>query len=207
MELVIVSSSRMKIRHLKECIRSIDPTIQVRSFLEFAELQLLQDKEFQDLAEQAMQKALYGVQKTGLPCIADETLLVVSSLDSQKSAFTKKGQWEISDHLLPDTKALLKDLKGKEGLDRSCYLESALALALPGDPPAVYHALTRQEGAIADNERGASTCDFDSLFLKHDYNKTLSELPEATRIRISHRRKGLEKLLLYFEKFKTFSEQ
>jgi len=195
----------MKIRHLKECIKNISPTVSVRSFLEFSELTLLQDNEFHDLTEYAMQKVLYGVQKTGLPCLSDETLLVIPSLDTQKTAFSKKRQWTLSEQLLPDTQTLLKTLQGKEGLERSCYLETALALALPGNPPVMYHALVRQEGSLAEQERGAGNFDFDSIFLKHDYNKTFSELPEATRIRISHRRKGLEKLLPHFERFKTLA--
>ena len=203
MELIIVSSNRAKIRHIRECIKCISPTMHVRSFLEFAEMAFLQDNEFCELKEQAIQKALYGVQKTGLPCIADETILVISSLDTQKSAFKKKQHWALSNNLLPDIRSIIQSLQGKEGLERSCYLETALALVLPGNPPTVHHILVRQEGSLAEKELGACNFDFDSLFLKHDYNKTLSELPESTRIRISHRRKGLEKLLPFFERYKN----
>lgn len=200
MELVIVASNRSKIRHLKECIKSLAPSLAVRSFLEFFPLHMIQDGDVFDLSEHAMQKALYGLEKTGLPCLADESLLVIPSLWSHKEAFHKKRKGLLSDRLLPDTKFLLKELQGKEGLERDCYVESALALALPGKPPAVYHSLVRQEGSMADKEKGSGDLDFDSLFLKHEYNKTLSELAESTRIRISHRRKGLQKLIPFVER-------
>ena len=198
---VIVSSNRSKIRHLKECIKSLFPTIVVRSFLEFSEVAILQDNDFHDLSEYAMKKALYGVQKTNLPSLADETLLVVPAIETHKEAFLKKQKSALAHTLLPDAKSLLKSMKEKDGLERTCYLESALALALPGNPPEVHHTIVRQEGSLAEEERGGGTFDFDSLFLKHDYKKTLSEMPESMLVRISHRRKGLEKLIPFYERF------
>lgn len=200
MELVIVSANRRKTWHLKECIKSLAPSLSIRSFLEFSPLHLLQDGDVLDLSEHAMQKALFGFKKTGLPCLADESLLVIPALWSHKEAFQEKRKRFLSNQLLPDTKSVVKALEGKEGLERVCYIESALALVLPGHSPVVHHALVRQEGPLADVEKGAGDFDFDSLFLKHDYNKTLSELSDSTRIRISHRRKGLQKLIPFVER-------
>lgn len=219
MEIVIASANRAKIRHIRECIKSISSTVQTRSFVECihaspSKKEVLETKDAQpnrpvdfplsSMVEKdspfaaahslAIEKALHGLHMTGLPCLADETLLIVPALGSIETAFHQKDLWKQSKQLLPDTKSLLQSLQGKKELDRFCYLETVLVLALPGTSPTIQTVHVRQEGSLAEEERGSASFDFGSLFIKHEYNKTLSELPEATLTRISHRRKGLEKL-------------
>ena len=141
------------------------------------------------------------MQQLTLPCLADETLLIVPALGMEKPALEQKRSHAHSGKMLPNTKALLQALQGKEGLQRAAYLETTLTLALPSQEPELHHTTTRQEGYISEEERGAAHFDFGSVFMKHDYNKTLSELSETTQIRISHRSKGLERLLALFEKW------
>lgn len=202
MELVIVSSNRAKYLHIRDCIKNIRPQIDIRCSLEFSYAPMPCDDEANfSLEEIATKKALYVMQQLQMPCLADETLLIVPSLGMNEASLSNKRSHENSGKLLPDTKTLLKALEGKEGFNRSAYLETALSLALPAQEPALYHSIARQEGYISKQEKGASQFDFGSVFIKHDYNKTMSELAGSTQIRISHRRKVLEKILSHFEKW------
>ena len=54
---------------------------------------------------------------------------------------------------------------------------------------------SRAEGLIAEEERGKITFEFDTIFIKYDYSKTIGELPPSVKSRVSHRRKAFEKIL------------
>jgi len=58
----------------------------------------------------------------------------------------------------------------------------------------ITHSSARMEGTIAYEEEGPANSDFASVFLKHEYSKTLAQLPQSVLARISHRRKACEKL-------------
>ncbi len=78
-------------------------------------------------------------------------------------------------------------------LDRAATISSFFAFSSPNG----IHtgtAVSRMEGYVAEQERGRRTFEYGSLFIKHEYSKTLSELPESVLMRISHRRKGIERL-------------
>lgn len=200
--LVIVSSNRAKYLHIRDCIKSIRPNIDLRCSLEFTYPPMPEAEEpSTSLEEIAKKKALHVMLHLSLPCLADETLLVIPSLGMNEEAFSHKKSHATSGKMLPDTKKLLHTLEGREGLNRSAYLETALALALPKAEPELLCAISRQEGCIAEQEKGSAQFDFGSVFMKHEYNKTLSELPATTQIRISHRTKALEKLLAHLEKW------
>ena len=48
-------------------------------------------------------------------------------------------------------------------------------------------------------DKGGSGFGYDSLFVKHGYNKSFAELGESIKNRVSHRRKALDKLTLSLE--------
>ena len=84
----------------------------------------------------------------------------------------------------------------KEG-ERDAYLECAIAIASPHELKRVVTA--RTEGRLAEVERGKIMFEFDTIFIKHDYSKTIGELAPSIRARISHRRKAVERLLPLIE--------
>ena len=192
MDLVLASMNPSKIRELRVILEELLPTVSIRSLVDFPafhfEVQLEESFE-----KNAIQKAVYASKALGLPCIADESGLVVPFLGDCKESFRRKGLQDPS-KLLPDTKQLLADLQTVEEVDRSAFLECALAFASPAG--LVKAALARMEGTIAIKEQGPASFDFASVFIKYDYRKTLAQLTESTYLRISHRRKACEKLLL-----------
>jgi XTP/dITP diphosphohydrolase len=87
---------------------------------------------------------------------------------------------------------LLTQLQGKHGHERSAYFECCLALASP--EKLIKCVSGTCDGMILTEERGRNGFGYDSLFVKHDYDKTFAEVDEVTKNRISHRRKAFEKL-------------
>ena len=92
---------------------------------------------------------------------------------------------------------LLKDMADLDHDKRAAYFECVLAVAIPGGDVKCVHGIL--EGTITDKERGGSGFGYDPLFLKYEYSKTLSELDEGVKNRISHRRRALDKLEHYLE--------
>ncbi|HLB52283.1 MAG TPA: non-canonical purine NTP pyrophosphatase, partial [Chlamydiales bacterium] len=79
----------------------------------------------------------------------------------------------------------------------NAYFECAIALASPQGLQKVTSGTC--EGTLQIKERGGGGFGYDPLFIKHGYSKTFAELDEATKNRISHRRKALDKMLLQLE--------
>ena len=90
-------------------------------------------------------------------------------------------------------KKLLEEMNGKRELERSAYYECSLALAGPDGMKKTVRGIC--EGIIIEDERGRNGFGYDSLFMKHDYDKTFAELEESVKNRISHRMKAVEKIL------------
>jgi len=88
-------------------------------------------------------------------------------------------------------------MNGMEGLERSAYFECCLALA--GSKGLMKTVTGTCEGMIAGKEKGRNGFGYDAVFIKHDYDKTFSELDEQTKNRISHRRKAFDKLISLLE--------
>ena len=191
MDLIIASTNPSKIRELRTALEELLPTVSIRSLIDFPEFHFeLQSKDA--FEENAIQKALFAANHLHAPCIADDSGLVIPFLGDITESFRRK-RLQAPDKRLPNTKQLLADLASVEEADRTAFLECALAFATPeGD---VKTASARMEGMIATNEQGPSSFDFASVFIKHEYRKTLAQLPESAYIRISHRRKACEKLL------------
>jgi XTP/dITP diphosphohydrolase len=140
----------------------------------------------------AAAKAVSFANFLQLPVIADDSGLVVPVLGDHSESFRRKMQRE-QGKKLPDTKKLLSDLRDKSELERGAFLECALAFALP-KIGCVKVVSARIEGTIALQEHGPASFDFASVFMKHEYSKTLAEIPPAALSRISHRRRACEML-------------
>ena len=145
----------------------------------------------QSFEENARAKALCAATTLKAPCIADESGLVIPFLGDYQESFRRK-QLQPAGKRLPNTKQILADLKNVEEVNRTAFLECVIAFATPEG--LIKTACARMEGMIAASEHGPASFDFSSIFVKHEYSKTLAELPEAAYARISHRRKACEKL-------------
>ena len=82
-------------------------------------------------------------------------------------------------------------------LERAAYYECCLALVSPDGYERCFSGIC--EGQILTEERGRHGFGYDSLFQKHDYEKSFGEIDESTKNRISHRRKAFDKLVTALE--------
>lgn len=210
MDLVIATRNSSKLRELRAVFEELLPDVVIGSLVDIRsshpetterheplgveddETAVYNDHTYQSGFEAtAAAKAMEAARVFGVPAIADESGLVIPLFGGWQESYRRK-QLQPAGKRLPNTRQILEDLQNADEADRGAFLECAIAFAVPLGAVKVVSA--RMEGVIAQRERGPASFDFSSIFIKHEYSKTLAELPESVFARISHRRKACEKM-------------
>lgn len=195
MEIVLATENLHKVREFREMLRNL-PGWDVLSLRDFPEYTLPSPPEGSSFEESASFKAKHAAHTLHRWVLADDSGLVVPALGGAPGTQSRTYAGEDATDR-ENMEKLLQELNGKQDLDRSAYLQCCLALA---DSSGVQKAVTGYcEGEIVEQPRGSNGFGYDALFRKYDYDKTLAELDENIKIRISHRRKAFDKILLFLE--------
>jgi len=198
MEIVIASRNLGKIREFRTMLDGIDG-LDIDSLLAYPEFPSPEETG-ETFEENATIKAAAAAEALNQIVLADDSGLVVPALRgepgvrSARYAGDEATDWE-------NNQKLLKALEGKEDLDRQAYYECVLVLASPDGVMKVTRG--HCEGTIQTAERGRNGFGYDSVFAKHDYDKTFGELSDDVKNRISHRRKALDSMRAYIEALVT----
>jgi XTP/dITP diphosphohydrolase len=142
-------------------------------------------------AENARLKALSYSEDTDLPVLADDSGLEVFSLDSkpgiESARYAGPGASD------SDRVRKLLAVLGRAGRARAARFVCALAMAQWG--VLVLEAEGECRGEIAQEPRGDNGFGYDPIFLVPELGRTLAELDEKVKNRISHRARAVEALL------------
>lgn len=194
MEIVIATRNMHKVREFREMLKVL-PSVDVLSLHDFPHYQL---PSFQlgSFEECAVAKATHAATALQRFILADDSGLVIPTLGGAPGPASRTyAGVDATDS--DNCKKVLQQLVDKTDLDRAAYLTCTLAFA---DAEGVKKTVTGTcEGEITEAEHGRQGYGYDAIFRKHDYDRTFSELDENIRVRISHRRKALDKLVIYIE--------
>ena len=194
MQLVIASRNVHKIRELRQMLKPYK-TLDILSLLDFPNyIPLPEDKS--SLEANAIQKAVHAAKTLSRWTLADDTGLIVPALQGAPGAYTARYAGPHATDS-DNRKKLLLDLKEIQDPHRQAYFECWLAVAAPEGLKKCVRGVC--EGNILTEEKGGKGFGYDSLFVKHEYGKSFSELEESLKNRISHRRKALDKLHLFLD--------
>lgn len=141
------------------------------------------------LEENARLKALSIARATGLPTLAEDSGLEVVALGGAPGVRSARFAGEGKDYR-ENNRKLLALLAGVE--DRRARFRTVAALALPDGR--VWLAEGVLWGEIATAPRGSHGFGYDPLFVPQGGDRTLAELSQLEKNRISHRRRALEAL-------------
>ena len=193
MELVLASSNVHKIRELREMLKSYKRLqhLDILSLLNFPDYKA-PPEDGATFKENVEIKALDAAKKLGKWVIADDSGLVIPALQGAPGVYSARYAGEEATDA-ENRQKLLKQMQGLQDIQRTGYFECWLSLASPEGIKKTVSGTC--EGLILEEEKGRNGFGYDPLFIKHDYDKTFSELDEQTKNKISHRRKALEKLL------------
>jgi XTP/dITP diphosphohydrolase len=189
MELIIASHNVHKIREFRAILKKMG-NFDLLSLIDFPHYTSLPETGT-TFEENAIAKAEHVAKSLGKWAIADDSGLVVPALQNAPGVFSRRYAGENATDK-DNRKKLLHEMSSLQDAHRQAYFECWIAIASPQG--VIKTAKGISEGVITEKERGSFGFGYDALFLKHEYGKTFAEIDEATKNRISHRRKALDKL-------------
>lgn len=142
----------------------------------------------------ALQKARYLFERTGLNCFADDTGLEVEALDGAPGVRSARYATDGHDSDANNT-LLLKNLEGKES--RKAQFRTAVALILDGKEY-LFEGVVK--GEIATSHSGHEGFGYDPLFMPEGESRTFAEMTMDEKGAISHRGRAVRSLVEFLRK-------
>jgi len=140
------------------------------------------------LEENALLKARAVAEVTGLPALGDDTGLEVAALDGRPGVRTARYAGESATYE-DNFRKLLDEMSGIES--REASFRTIVALVFPDGSEIV--ASGQLDGVIATEARGSFGFGYDPVF--EVAGKTLGEIPEDEKNKMSHRARALRSLI------------
>lgn len=145
-------------------------------------------------AENARKKAETVADLTGLPCLADDSGLVVEALDGQPGVHSARYAGPRAEDA-ENNRQLLEELTGVPANRRQAAFVCVMALSCPGESTRLFEGRVR--GRILTTPRGQGGFGYDPLFWVEEQQRTMAELPLEIKNRISHRGQALRRVLAH----------
>lgn len=191
MELVFATNNKHKIREITDLL---DDNFRI---LGLADLNITEDipEEAETLEENALFKARYVHERSGLNVFADDTGLEVTALGGAPGVYSARyaGEGKSFDD---NIEKLLGAMQGAD--ERSARFRTVIALILDGSE---YLFEGTVEGEITRDRRGTGGFGYDPIFLASGHDRTFAEIPLSEKNTISHRARAMRKLLEFLREY------
>lgn len=189
MELLFATNNKHKINEIRDLL---DNNFKI---LGLADVNITEDipEDAETLAENALFKARFVHDRTGLNVFADDTGLEVEALGGAPGVYSARyaGEGRSFDD---NINKLLEQMADAE--DRRARFRTVIALILEGNE---YLFEGTVEGVITSERRGNGGFGYDPVFLPDGYDLTFAEIPLSEKNRISHRARAMRKLLNFLK--------
>ena len=186
--IVLASRNEHKIIELRQTLEPLG--IELKSALDFSSLKEVEEDKL-TLEGNAIKKAQYVYEETGLPALADDTGLEVDALDGRPGVFSARYAGEEATYE-DNVQKLLAELAGVEPKDRKAQFRTVAAL-VSDEGTHTFEGVCH--GEILTEKRGAKGFGYDPVFQPEDYKETFAEMDPETKNKISHRGRAIQQLL------------
>lgn len=187
-ELLIATRNPGKAKEFEEMFSQ--KGYQIKTLLDYPEIEDVDETGF-TFKENALLKSETIAKELNTLVIADDSGLVVPALDGAPGVFSARYAGEEKNDQANNAK-LLAELGELEGEDRTAHFHCTLALSEPGRESLVVEG--NVEGVIVDIPRGDNGFGYDSLFYVPEKGKTMAELEQNEKNKLSHRYRALLEL-------------
>lgn len=141
----------------------------------------------------ALQKARYLHERTGMDCFADDTGLEVEALDGAPGVHSARFASDGHD-FEANNRLLLERLAGAE--NRRARFRTVIALLIGGEEH-LFEGIV--EGEIIDRETGDEGFGYDPLFRPDGFERTFAQMTTEEKNAISHRGRAVRRLAEYLK--------
>ncbi len=184
----LIATHNMKKR--EELHRILSP-LGINVFLDYEKGITLTDVEEtgETFEENAFLKARSGCKESGMPCIADDSGLMVDALGGRPGVYSARYMGEETPY--PEKMSyLVKELEGVSPDERTARFVSCAAVVFPDGRE--FAVTGTCEGKIGYEPVGSNGFGFDPIFMVGD--KSFAQLPADEKDAISHRGNSLRAL-------------
>ncbi len=186
--LLIATTNEGKVAELKRLLEGLD--LELSSLDQLEETPPPVEETGQTFAENALLKARYYFERTGIPTLADDSGLEVDALGGRPGIHSARyGGQGLS--VAERNSLLLDEMSGVPTEDRGARFVCVLALA---NRTMVKTFDGYCEGEIAQTSIGTDGFGYDPVFIITGTGQSFGTMSSAEKNRLSHRGKALEKL-------------
>ena len=144
------------------------------------------------LKENALQKANYIYEKTGMDCFSDDTGLEIEALGGRPGVYSARYAGEKC-NAEKNMLKVLNELRGFE--NRKATFKTVIALILNQKH---YFFEGEVQGLIRKDKKGGKGFGYDPIFQPIGYKESFAEMSITKKNEISHRGLALKKLINFF---------
>ena len=185
MKLVLATSNKGKVREIKALCEDYE-VIPYSELIE--EFEIIEDADtFKDNALIKARAVFKALNDDSITVIADDSGISVDVLDGAPGIYSARyGGVDADDK--DNLRKLMKDIKAK-GVDSSpAFYTAAIAIVTKTSERTVHGWMY---GTALTEAKGEGGFGYDPMFIPTGYNKTLGELDNETKKKLSHRSKAL----------------
>lgn len=198
LELLIATKNIGKIRELEKLLADL-PFV-LRNTAEFPDI-IEPEETGITFAENAILKAQYYAQKTGIWALADDSGLEVEALNGHPGVFSARygGADATNDEKIAK---LLNELAQTNDKQRLARFVCSMAIS---DENGGIRVLTEGicNGKITSSPKGINGFGYDPIFIPDSFLQTFGELSDEIKQKISHRSRATEKIIDFLRNFST----
>ncbi len=197
MEILLATSNKHKVQELLKILPGKTKSGKVLVYKTLADFPNLPPiiEDGKTLEDNAKIKAVFGVVHTGLITLADDTGLMVDFLNGAPGINSARYAYADRCDNKANNEKLLKELSGVPATKRTAHFKTIAALALPTGQ--LFLQEGRIDGKILTDFKGSGGFGYDALFFVSKYKKTLAEMTEVEKNKISHRGEAFRKISKY----------
>lgn len=200
MDIILASRNKKKIEELKSIIETCgfsgkDEAVNIHTPDEFSRCEEVEE-DGATFEANAVKKAEYIFECSGMTAVADDSGLEVDALDGAPGVFSARYAGEVTDDWA-NLKKLLKEMEGVPDEKRSARFVCCIALATSsGTKTFMGHV----EGRIGREPRGEKGFGYDPVFYPEGHDRTFGEMGDDEKSSMSHRGRALRELQNYLKK-------
>jgi XTP/dITP diphosphohydrolase len=190
-ELVIATRNQGKTAEIRHLLENFPVTI--RNLDDFGPIPSVEE-DGQTFDDNAYKKASFTARILGLPALADDSGLVVASLNGAPGVLSARYAGpNASDE--ERCQKLLQEMNGIK--DRAAAFECVISIAVPTGRALTYEG--RCEGLLAEAAKGTHGFGYDPIFYYPPLGRTFAELTREEKSHVSHRGKALREIRSEFD--------